>query len=429
MRQIFLCGLGPDPDPEPGPGPGPNPDPDPPVDEPPPGGGGGVVVPFVPCDKGHVECGCDEVGAYVPAAGIVAPVVNLVGGDPLRGRSPDGRYELTVSSALPATLVVTRVGTGQTLLTITGVPNGGWGFAPGGDAFVVNYLFGGSHHVALYHLGSTARNTPIWTSILATGSSALGFSPHGYYFVYAALRSATEAQLTVVNASTTTGDVPYDTIYQLGTPPGGSGSFDIAGWGFSPDCYDRTFLFARVLPGAVSSELNLVNLPRGQRVLDRTFPLGDGHWEFSPCGDLLGTAFNALAGGQTEVALHRTKDGTLVSGSAQLFPTAPMLVRFESSLENHSARIGATASVLAPNTADDSCAAPRLARSIRPAVARPAAVVPAPVIVPVPSTGLHYYAIYDWATGLYTRRGKAGSSGIGHKARARQPHTARPAPG
>lgn len=403
----------PDPDPEPGPGPGPDPDPAPGDPEAPdePVRGGGVPVPYVPCDKGHVECGCDEVGNYVPAATIVAPSVVLVPGDPLRGRSPDGRYELTVSAGgLPATLTIRRVATGANVLTVS-VPGGTWGFAPGGDAFVYHYLAGGSHHIAVHHLGSLTPNTPVWTSILPVGSAAFGFSPHGYYFVHASLQAGNNVHLTVVNVSNTRGDRAYDTIFTA--LHGGGGGVSTAGWGFSPDCYDRTFLFARLLPGATSTELNLVNLPRGRVVHSRVNPLGNGHWEFSPCGDLLGFAFRASGDAQTLVELIRTADGSVVPASSMNLSALPGGIVFRSSLTDHDAVTGGVATRLAENTADRSCTAPPPAPA-RSALRR-ATVASAPAsVTPTPSTGLHYFAIYDWETGTYTQRGKAGSTGVGH---------------
>ncbi len=405
----------PDPDPEPEPGPGPGPDPDPePGDPATPGtgvSGGGVPVPFVPCDKGHVDCGCEEVGAYVPAAALVSPAVVPMAGNPLRGTSPDGRYELEVTSSVPVSLTVRRRGSGAVVLNVL-VPAGFWGFAPGGDAFVYHYLASGNHHVAVHHLGSPTPNVPVWTSVLPSGSAAIGFSPHGYYFVHAATRGGGNVSLTVVNVSVTSGDRPYDTIFAASTG-GGAGTVSTAGWGFSPDCYDRTFLFARVLPGSTSSEVNLVNLPRGTLVHQEVLPLGDGHWEFSPCGDRLGMAFRPSGGSSTEVQLIKTADGAVVPGSVTGLPAVPAGIQFRSNLADHEAVAGGSVTRLAENTADAACPSPAPLPT-RTGVRRAVTVTVPPPVAPTPSTGLHYFAIYDWETGAYTQRGKAGSTGVGH---------------
>jgi hypothetical protein len=186
---------------------------------------------------------------------------------------------------------------------------------------------------------------------------------------------------------------------------------EVAGWGFSPDCYDRTFLFARNLPGAAASELNLVNLPRGERspVFTQTLPLGNGHWEFSPCGDVLGLAFRGLGVDQTAVSLIKTADGGLLSGSALNLTTSPAFVNFQSTQTEHQAVVGVATTDLAENTADRSCTSPaRAGLPRRTAISAPAGPPPAP------STGLHYFSIYDWDTGEHSQRGKAGSTGVGH---------------
>jgi hypothetical protein len=238
----------------------------------------------------------------------------------------------------------------------------------------------------------------------------LGFSPHGYYFVHAATRGGGMVSLTVVNVSVTTGDRPYDTLFAAG---GGGAAVSTAGWGFSPDCYDRSFLFARVLPASTSSQVNLVNLPRGRVVRQEELPLGNGHWEFSPCGDRLGLAFRQAGADRTRVTLFRTSDGAVVPDSAMNLAAVPALIDFRSNLTDHEAVVGATPTRLAENTADNACTAPSPPPA-QASVRRAVTATVAPPVEPTPSTGLHYFAIYDWELGTYTQRGKAGSTGVGH---------------
>jgi len=63
--------------------------------------------------------------------------------------------------------------------------------------------------------------------------------------------------------------------------------------GFSPDSYDRTFVYAWV-SGANSVRFNMVNLEKNlatgtsaAEVHDETILDISAFWQFSPCGDLL----------------------------------------------------------------------------------------------------------------------------------------------
>ncbi|MFN0067893.1 MAG: Ig-like domain-containing protein, partial [Limisphaerales bacterium] len=112
----------------------------------------------------------------------------------------------------------------------------------------------------------------------------------------------------------------------------------------------------------------------------------------------------------------RTRDGSQVSVTS--VPSSAY--RPVTTTDNEVALLGANENVLAPNTANDDCAAaaaPAPAPRSRPSMqtvadSRPGLHADPPE--PPLSTGLHYFALYDFAEGRVTQRGTAGRAGVAH---------------
>ena len=131
-----------------------------------------------------------------------------------------------------------------------------------------------------------------------------------------------------------------------------------AGWGFSPDCSDRSFIYAYGFGGGV--QWNLVNLDKKKIVNTQlitaqfgfaggswSFNPLSGFWQFSPCGDKAGLVISS--GGFINVQIIPTRDVGLPVFSTQL-PVAATSLRVTS--QSHIARQGGTDTILGPNNAD-----------------------------------------------------------------------------
>ncbi|MHB1308033.1 MAG: Ig-like domain-containing protein [Limisphaerales bacterium] len=384
------------------------------------GGSSGGSVP--PC-AGGIDCGCGLDGGYVD------PVVRnaSVGAN---GRSPNNKYQLEASAGLGGSvdLTIRRVAGGQQVLHVN-IPslNAAWGFAPDGDGFLYHFITGGlgnqMHTVFLHNLARANPTVPVWNLQKPATPSGLGFSPHGKRFVLATSLGNFRTQLFVVNTSN--GEVAHFTEFVSGS----------AGWGFSSDCADRSFIYA-YRDGQNSVDWNLVNLAAKKVVHRQTLsgfgawgfnpgtggwnfnPLS-GFWQFSPCGDVAGLVVSV--GANLTVQLIRTRDSGLPLLASQSFP--PSAVSLQVTPESHVAVRGGTETVLAPNEAADPCGASgaRLqSLSLRGPGPRP----DLPPLQPLRlSTGLHYYALKDWSRGEIVQRGVAGRFGIAHSRLILRPNT------
>jgi PKD repeat protein len=210
--------------------------------------------------------------------------------------SPNGTYTLTVSGGGSSpTLTVSK--DGQTVLTKSGNQ---WGFSPDDDRFVV-WTNG---NVYLYDLTASDANTQIWDAP-APDPSQLRFSASGRWIVYSYIQGG-DVNLLMVDAhsggATAVGQFA----------PAGTGSlgdeFGTGQWGFAPD--DKAFVYGNV-SGQSTIDWTLVGLSSSPTVVKRlqNLPIVSGFWQFSPCGDAIGLAYqpdqNNLA-----IDLFSTADGS-----------------------------------------------------------------------------------------------------------------------
>ena len=233
-----------------------------------------------------VECGCDTIGSYVAPASKAIKVEE--GASLQEGTSPSGKYTLEAQSATyPNLSNVTIRYESNTILSVTSRA-AGWGFSPDDDKFVMHGMTtGGQHWVALYDLnpdpsvtGEDAELVKQTTPTFLT-SASVRFSPHGKYLLYAGLGNSSALMLYVYD--TNTGDVAHSAVGGapiVGYPSGKS----IAGWGFSPDVMDRTFIHA-FLTDVEKYALIAINLETGEDVIRSTNNTGIASFRFSLCGD------------------------------------------------------------------------------------------------------------------------------------------------
>jgi PKD repeat protein len=317
-----------------------------------------LLTAFAAMATNGIDCDCTNVGSYIAPDQGVEPQFVATSGD--SSTSPNGIYRVTTNlTGSIVNLVVTRISTGATLLTESPPASSTFGFSPDDDRFVIQYMDGSTHNVALYTLtGSNAA--PVFAPLaVVTGSSRVQFSSHGEYFFYSALTSQSHTALSIYDVRT--GSLAYQNEFTFSVPPGSPGDdFGVATWGFSPDSQDRTFVYAWV-SGQSSVEFTLVNLERnlvtgssGANVHNETI-LSTAFWQFSRCGDLLGIV---TQGNQTQIGvrLFRTVDGTRITSPYETFPLAAVTLR--TTPPSQIANVGGTDYIMSTNAANSSCSTP-----------------------------------------------------------------------
>ncbi len=293
-----------------------------------------------------IDCGCNAVGQYVKPE--VKPL--SLGAS---GASPNGHYTARlVQSGLNHNLEVRRVSDGQRLVVVVNVPtNVAYGFSPNSGAFV---YFGIRNQgsipdatIELYNLaGATSFPvSPVWQHPDAV-NVGFGFSPHGRYFVLNEVRVGNTSRLRVIDSANGTVALDENLNYYIAPID----DFDAAGWGFSRDALDRSFVLARITDQTTGS-LKLRNLVTRQTVISRTLS-GPSHWRFSPCGEVFGLVEENNSTGVGNVRLANTLDGSQIANrTVSGLETITLSVNSDS----HTATIGNNSNVLAPNAANDAC--------------------------------------------------------------------------
>lgn len=233
-----------------------------------------------------VECGCDTVGPYVAPYSKAVMVED--GGSLQEGGSPGGTYTLEASTAQYPNIVHLEIKCGSSTILSQSSRAIGWGFSPDGHRFVMHGMTtGGQHWIMLYNLNPdptvTGEDAELvrQTSPTFLTSASVRFSPHGKYLLYAGLGNSGSLMLYVFDT-----EIEREAYSQVGGAPitGWPSGKSIAGWGFSPDVADRTFVHA-YLTGQEIYSLYVVNLETGENVLQSTNNTGIASFKFSLCGD------------------------------------------------------------------------------------------------------------------------------------------------
>ena len=236
-----------------------------------------------------IECGCKASGQWQSPTKVKVP-----SSPPLSGTSPNKVYTYTATfDGSRYGITITRQATNYVVYQSSDIGNGGFAFSPDDHRFVFHGTdTGGRHWATLLNLDpQPGSDVPAEEVVsFAPGSfssSILAFSPHGNYLLRAGLGGGT---LSVEVADARSGVVynPGNTL--VSAPPS---EVEVAGWGFSPDAQDASFVWATVGNTSGAPFLRVVNLQSQQTVVAINNIQGSAAWYFSPCGDLFGFAYDA----------------------------------------------------------------------------------------------------------------------------------------
>jgi hypothetical protein len=246
--------------------------------------------------RSGIDCNCSTTGVWVaPSTGRDLDV--RLGDSVFSGSSPNGKYTIDASGgASELSITITRNSDSHVVLSELFPLGSGWGFSPDDDRFAVHMGDGNYHSVKLYNLDTDGQDEEI-ASIdpSLTDDAYVSFSRHGKYLLYTS-RKATSLVIDLINVAT--GSIDHITGMTLDTPPPPTlEDFTIAGWGFSPDSQDATFVYAWKNPGGAAVRVR--NLATSIDVfvdvnLALPYPYNpqtDKAWLFSPCGDLWAIAY------------------------------------------------------------------------------------------------------------------------------------------
>ena len=242
----------------------------------------------VSAQRPGIECGCKKYGEYVEPAskGIAVEQGSTV----QEGSSSKGKYTLEVDDAIAPNEVNITIYYKGILIFNENHRATGWGFSPDEDKFVMHGIDQfGNPWCRLADLDPDPSREGEWTEShflvepIDFSSVSIRFSPHGKYLLYAAILGST-GDLFLKVFDTRTREVAYNgsTSALLGSPSGKS----TAGWGFSSDNKDATFVHSYLTDiDRYTIVVKNLKTPEGDYVLFSTNTQGEAHWFFSQCGD------------------------------------------------------------------------------------------------------------------------------------------------
>ena len=233
-----------------------------------------------------IECGCTDSGKWVGLS-----TGSAIENTPMSGSSPNGKYSFTASFDMgTGNHGIRIIRDGFEVYSSPNIGNGGFSFSPDDDRFVFHSASGVFHFVTLLNLDPEPGQdvqAEVVKSLGPTSSSSsrVSFSPHGRYLLYVSLYQ----QSLMINVIDTVSGKIYDPgSTLLNTQPA---EVDVAGWGFSPDPQDATFVIA-MLSNVTQSFLRAVNVATEETILFANNIQGTATWYFSPCGDMFAMAYD-----------------------------------------------------------------------------------------------------------------------------------------
>ncbi|MCJ7449879.1 MAG: choice-of-anchor D domain-containing protein [Bacteroidales bacterium] len=261
-------------------------------------------------DRPGIECGCDKTGKYVAPA--VKNITVEEGSASNEGSSSKGKYKL-YSSLEAGGVTIGIYYNGVEIFNETNSTTG-WGFSPDEDRFVMFGQFQNMFWIRLVNLNPDPykEGEP---AVIVTGhnlfsatnlsSAKISFSTHGKYLLFAGLdkTSVDKTQLILYIFNSKTGDAVYEIpgTFVAGYASGASG----AGWGFSPDAKDATFVFAYLTSSyQYSVEARKLTASSSKRIMISSNNQGQALFRFSPCGDYFAWVYSTAAG--FKASLYKT---------------------------------------------------------------------------------------------------------------------------
>ncbi len=242
-----------------------------------------------------IECGCNDYGRYVEPSSKVILVED--GGSVQEGRSGKGKYTVEVTPAPLDNRHIYIYYNGVSIFDeVTSATE--WGFSPDEDRFVMHGQSNGSHWCRMIDLSPASTNgtTPIPHDLISSNSFQpdIRFSPHGKYLLYAAITYQNFLSLYIFDCKT--GDQVY--YVSVANLVGLASGKSVAGWGFSPDAKDASFVHAYQtdVDKYTFAVVNLSKRPYEYIVGGTNNQLGQESWKFSPCGDKFARVFTGQTG-------------------------------------------------------------------------------------------------------------------------------------
>jgi len=236
-----------------------------------------------------IECGCEKYGQYVTPA-LASPAMGQSLADDTK-LSPKGKYRVVANYAPPpntSNLTIYDTENSAIIYNISSILDG-WGFDPTEQYFVIKGYDGSSAPWVSYLIldpdksiaGERATKIDICPPAGELFTSLVKFSPHGNYILHSGI---TRGFLMLNIYKSATGDLVFD-----GSSSGiatADTTVSNAGWGFSPDEKDATFV-QTYLTGVNSYALFVKRLdaPENQFIIQEPNVTGEAYWRFSPCGD------------------------------------------------------------------------------------------------------------------------------------------------
>lgn len=256
--------------------------------------------------RSGIDCSCSTTGLWVePSTGRDLDV--KLGNSVSSASSPHDKYSITTSDgASNLSITITRNSDDHVVLSELFPLGSGWGFSPVDDSFVVHMGDGDYHSVKLYNLDTDSEDEEIASVAPSLVDNAyVSFSKHGKYLLYTSRKNA-NLVIDVINVAT--GNINHISGITVVAPPDPGEDITIAGWGFSPDSQDASFVYAWNHSGGAAVKVR--NLASGDDIFEDVNlalpynPQTSKAWFFSPCGDLY-----AIAYGSGPFPAFKTLDG------------------------------------------------------------------------------------------------------------------------
>ena len=256
--------------------------------------------------RSGIDCSCSTTGLWVePSTGRDLDV--KLGSSVSSASSPHDKYSITTSDgASNLSITITRNSDDHVVLSELFPLGSGWGFSPVDDSFVVHMGDGDYHSVKLYNLDTDSEDEEIASVAPSLVDNAyVSFSKHGKYLLYT---SRKDANLVIDVINVATGNINHISGITVVAPPDPGEDITIAGWGFSPDSQDASFVYAWNHSGGAAVKVR--NLASGDDIFEDVNlalpynPQTSKAWFFSPCGDLY-----AIAYGSGPFPAFKTLDG------------------------------------------------------------------------------------------------------------------------